>query len=250
MSQQNHAAPRLGEANTHVHPDFSLIPAARFLFTSQLRELYERVKQSEEGTIWERLLREMKINLEVDPADLARVPSSGPVVVVANHPFGILDGVILAAMLLRVRTDVRVLANLVLSVVPELQTHCIYVDPFNREGSKESNSRGLKQAVGHLRKGGMLVTFPAGEVSHWQFRHGEICDPDWSETTSRLVRITHAAALPVLFMGGNSVPFHLLGMMHPILRTARLPHEFFNKAGKTIAMRIGSPVSADKICSE
>ena len=249
MSHQSDAAPRPGAANAHVHPDFSSIPAARFLFTSQLRELYERVKQSQEGTIWDRLVRELKINLEVDAADLARVPATGPVVVVANHPFGILDGVILTAMLLRVRTDVKVLANFVLSVVPELQANCIYVDPFNSEGSKESNSRGLKQAVAHLRKGGMLVTFPAGQVSHWQFRHGEICDPDWSEMTSRLVRITHAVALPVLFVGSNSVPFHLLGMMHPILRTARLPHEFFNKTGKTIAVRIGNPVPVEKICS-
>src|SRR5262249_46310270 len=107
MSHQNDAAPHLGVAKAHVHADFSSIQAARFLFTSQLPELYERGKQSQEGTIWVRLLREMKINFEVDPADLARVPATGPVVVVANHPFGILDGVILTAMLLRVRTDVR-----------------------------------------------------------------------------------------------------------------------------------------------
>jgi putative hemolysin len=230
------------------HLDFSAVPAARFLFTTELRQLYERIRHEGEGSIWDRLLVEMRITLELSPEDLARVPRSGPVVVVANHPFGILDGVIIAAMLLRVRPDVKLLANFVLSAVPELQPQCIYVDPFNGKGSKESNSRGLKQAVAHLRKQGLLVLFPAGEVSHWQFQHGEICDPEWSETTSRLIRITQAAALPVLFMGTNSVPFHLLGMVHPMLRTARLPHEFFNKTGKTIAIRIGNPIPAEKLC--
>jgi putative hemolysin len=252
MSQQSDAVHAPGAAGAHDSRDFSSTPAARLLFTRQLRQLYARVKQSAEGTkgtIWDRLLDEMKVSLDVEPADLARVPATGPVVVVANHPFGILDGVILTAVLLRVRPDVKVLANFILSAVPELRPHCIYVDPFNGKGAKENNSRGLKQAVAHLRNQGMLVVFPAGEVSHWQFRHGEICDPEWSETTSRLIRITRAAALPVLFVGSNSVPFHLLGMVHPILRTARLPHEFFNKTGKTIAVRIGNPVAAGKISS-
>lgn len=249
MSHQKDAVRSLGSAQLPPgHLDFSAIPAARFLFTNQLRQLYQRVKESGEGSIWDRLLAEMRINIELSPEDLARVPRSGPVVVVANHPFGILDGIIIAAMLLRVRPDVKLLANFVLSAVPELQDHCIYVDPFNSKGSKQSNSRGLKQAVAHLRKQGVLVVFPAGEVSHWQFRHGEICDPEWTESTSRLIRITQATTLPVLFMGSNSVPFHLLGMVHPLLRTVRLPHEFFNKTGQTIAVRIGNPVPAEKIC--
>src|SRR5690242_19017104 len=101
------------------HLDFSAIPAARFLFTNQLRELYQRVKAAGEGSIWDRLLAEMRINPELSPEDLARVPRSGPVVVVANHPFGILDGVIIVAILLRLRPDVKLLANFVLSAVPE-----------------------------------------------------------------------------------------------------------------------------------
>src|SRR5690349_1080861 len=129
MSQQRDVVHAPAAAGSHDLLDLSSSPAARLLFTRQLRQLYATVKQSVDGTIWDRLLDEMKVTLDVESADLARVPATGPVVVVANHPFGILDGVILTAILLRVRPDVKVLANFVLSAVPELQAHCIYVDP-------------------------------------------------------------------------------------------------------------------------
>ncbi|HEV2987451.1 MAG TPA: lysophospholipid acyltransferase family protein [Candidatus Angelobacter sp.] len=219
----------------------------RAFFENQLHDLYTKVKQKESGHILENLLDELQVKINVAPEDLVRIPKTGPVVVVCNHPFGILDGAMIRALLAKVRQDVKILANYLLAAMPELAPDCIFVDPFNSKSSPETNRKGLKQAITHLRNGGLLVIFPAGEVSHWQFRYAQVVDPKWNETTARLIRITQAITVPVLCTGRNSVPFQLLGLVHPMLRTTRLPNELLNKTGKQIEVRIGSPIPAEKI---
>jgi putative hemolysin len=138
--------------------------AAKFAPIGRVRGLYRRVQQSPEGFQLENLLAEMRVRLRLDPADQARIPASGPVVVVANHPYGMLDGAILTVLLKRVRPDVKVLTNFLLADVPELSDHCIFVDPFHTDRSIEANRRALRQSLDWLRQGGMLAIFPAGEV--------------------------------------------------------------------------------------
>src|SRR5215472_12344415 len=183
----------------------------------------------------------------VQGEDLARVPRTGPALVVANHPFGILDGAALGAILLRVRPDTRILTNSLVAAVDELERHCIQIDPFERPGARSTNILGLRKAIAHLRGGGVLAVFPSGEVSHWQFRQSEVTDPEWNTTAARLARLSGAPVVPALFVGRNSLPFHLLGLIHPRLRTIQLSREFLKKAGKEIELRIGTPVPPQKI---
>jgi len=211
-----------------------------------LRHVYARVR-GEGSCILERLLREMNIRVRVAPEDLARVPSTGPALVVANHPFGILDGAALGATLLRVRPDTKILTNSLVAAVHELEQHCIQIDLLRRRGSHGTNMLGLRRAVMHLRSGGILAVFPSGEVSHWHFRKSEVTDPEWSTTAARLARLASAPVVPVLFGGRNSLPFQLLGCIHPRLRTIQLSREFLKKAGKEIELRIGTPVTAQKL---
>jgi putative hemolysin len=221
--------------------------AEKLLPIEKVRQLYRRASQYSEGFRLENLLAEMRVELRVDPADAARIPPSGPVVVVANHPFGVLDGAVLTVLLTRVRADVKVMTNFLLGDVPELQNHCIFVDPFHTDRSIDSNRRALKEAVAWLQQGGMLAIFPAGEVSHLQFPHAQIADPAWNDTGVRLIRRTGASALPIYFCGRNSVGFQILGMIHPRLRTAFLLNEFLQQEGKTVEVRVGSEVPADCI---
>jgi len=102
----------------------------------------------------------------VAAADLACVPVSGPLVVVSNHPFGILDGTILGALMGSLRPDVKIMTNSLLAGIPELHECCFFVDPFGRRSSVRANQRALRRAAFWLRQGGSLVIFPAGEVSH------------------------------------------------------------------------------------
>jgi putative hemolysin len=211
------------------------------------RDLYRRVQSAQSGFHLEGLLEEMRITLRVDPVDQARIPASGPVVVVANHPYGVLDGALLTVLLTRVRSDVKILANFLLSDVPELQRHCIFVDPFQTDHSVDSNRRALREALAWVRQGGALAIFPAGEVSTWQMPAAQIVDPAWNDTAVRLIRHTEATALPVYFCGHNSVGFQLLGMIHPKLRSAFLLQEFLQQEGKSVEVRVGSPVPAETI---
>lgn len=223
--------------------------AGKLAPVGKVRNLYRRVQQSAEGFRLQSLLSEMRIDLRFDPSDQSRIPVSGPVVVVANHPYGVLDGAVLTVLLTRVRPDVKVLTNFLLSDIPELQRHCIFVDPFETDRSIEANRRALREALAWLQRGGLLAIFPSGEVSQWQMPAAQIADPEWNDTAVRLIRKTGATALPVYFCGHNGVGFQLLGMIHPKLRTAFLLQEFLNQEGKTVEVRVGSPVAVETIIS-
>jgi putative hemolysin len=221
--------------------------AGRFAPVGRVRDLYRRVQGTPEGFHLENLLAEMRVELRVATDDQARIPRSGPVVVVANHPYGVLDGAILALLLTRARPDVKVLTNFLLAEIPELQQHCIFVDPFQTDRSVELNRRAMREALSWLRQGGMLAMFPAGEVSHWQMPARQIADPEWNNAAVRWLRMTAATALPVYFCGHNGVGFQLAGMLHPKLRTALLLQEFLQQEGKTVEVRVGSGIPASAV---
>jgi putative hemolysin len=213
----------------------------------EVRDLYSRAQGPSDGFRLENLLAEMRIGIRVAATDQVRIPASGAVLVVANHPYGVLDGAILTVLLTRVRSDVKVLTNSLLGDIAELRKHCIFVDPFHTDRSIDLNRRALREALAWLQKGGMLAMFPAGEVSHWQMPTAQIADPEWNETAVRLLRRTGAAALPVYFCGHNSVGFQLMGMLHPKLRTAFLLQEFLRQKDKTVEVRVGSAIPPDSL---
>ncbi|HEX4135654.1 MAG TPA: GNAT family N-acyltransferase [Bryobacteraceae bacterium] len=221
-----------------------------FLQIDRLEDLYTRA-QAEHGFV-RRLLDDLQVQVNVRDSDFDKIPRTGPVVAVANHPFGILDDVMLADLLTRARPDVRILTNQLLSDLPELARICIFIDPFEHTVSEQRETRianggTLKQAIKHLRGGGMLLIFPAGEVSHFDLKKRAICDPEWNTTAARLIRVTRAKALPILIRGANGIPFQMLGMVHPKLRTAALPVEMLNKRGKSVEIRIGGEIALSRI---
>lgn len=221
--------------------------AGKLAPVDKVRDLYRRVQQSPQGFRLENLLAEMRVELKVRSADQGRIPATGSVVVVANHPYGVLDGALLTVLLTRVRPDLKVLTNLLLGDIPELQQSCIFVDPFQTDRSIESNRKAIREALSWLEGGGMLAIFPGGEVSQFHMPAAHITDPEWNDTAVRLIRRTGATALPVYFCGHNGVGFQLLGMIHPKLRTAFLLQEFLKQEGKTVEIRVGSPVPANAI---
>ncbi|MGD0468477.1 MAG: GNAT family N-acyltransferase [Terriglobales bacterium] len=223
--------------------------AGKFIPLEQARELYQRVRTAPQGFRLEALLAEMKVKLDVQPADLERIPIKGPLVAVANHPFGVLDGAVLAVLLSRVRPDVKILTNSLLQGIPELHRHCIFVDPFHAPSSADKNVKPMKQAIGWLRQGGALAVFPAGEVSQWNVREAQVTDPAWNTVAARLVRKTGASALPVYFCGRNSVTFQLLGLINPRLRTLFLLQEFLQQREKDVQVRIGGAIPSELIAN-
>jgi len=220
--------------------------AGKFGPVGKVRDLYRRVQRAPQGFLLENLLAEMRIDLRVHSADCARISASGPVVVVANNPHGVLDGALLTVLLNRVRTDFKLLTNFPLGDVPELRRNCIFVDPYT-DRSAASNRKALHEALAWLEQGGMLAIFPAADVSQSQIPAPRVANPPWSDVAARLIRRTGATALPVYFCGRNGVGFHFLGMVHPKLRAAFLLQEFLKQEGKTVEVRVGSAVPADTI---
>ena len=160
-----------------------------------------------------------------------------------------MDGILLAALLTSIRDDVKIFANYFLGAISELRSLFILVDPFGTHHSVKKNRIALKESLHWVEDGGLLMVFPAGEVSHFSWRSRKITDPEWSPVVSRLVRITKASVLPVYFSGRNSNLFHMAGLVHPRLRTVLLPREMAGKAGAHIRVKIGRVIPFAKLAA-
>lgn len=189
--------------------------------------------------------------LGIQPAaamsELDHIPAEGGAVLVANHPHGAVDGLMLAALLRQVRPDVRFLANSVLSRVDELSSLFIGVDPFGGPGAELRNRAPLRDAIRWVQDGGLLVVFPAGEVSHLQLKSATVADPAWHSAVARIISRTGVPVIPAFIPGRNSLAFQLGGLLHPRLRTLMLPRELLNKAGRRMTVRFGTAIQAKRL---
>ena len=192
-------------------------------------------------------LKTLGITLSVDERQLAAIPRSGPVVMVSNHPFGAIEGIAMIALIEGIRADVKVIANGVLRIFPDLAKKCIFVNPFTSKEAQRENVSAVRAAYDWVAQGGLLVVFPAGEVSHFFLRHRRVTDPVWRDTAARIALRAAASVVPLYFCGTNSLRFHIAGLFHPRLRTALLPSELFNKRNRTLHLEIGTPIPYRKI---
>jgi putative hemolysin len=229
---------------------YSLIqtPFERMLAIDRINEYYQNACRVERDVnFFQKCLEGMRIQYRVSPEDLERIPTSGPVLAVANHPFGAVDGVVLGSLLLQVRPDVKVLGNYLLGAITELCPWLILVDPFGAEDSAKKNLRSMKETLNYLKEGGMVATFPAGEVSSFQWRNRQVADPQWNVNTARFIHKSQASVLPIFFEGRNTALFQMAGMIHPRLRTLLLPREMARREETVISVRIGSPIPYRKL---
>jgi putative hemolysin len=219
----------------------------RLLALPALAEVYRDLPQ-DGRPFWDRALAALDVRYAVvgEPAD---IPVAGPLVVVANHPYGGLDGLVLGSLLCRVRPDVRLLGNSILGRIPEVRRASFLVDPFGRASSTNANAAAMKGALRWVRDGGALAVFPAGEVAHARACDGRLLDQPWSDAIARLAAIAGAAVLPVYFDGGNSRLFSAVGRLHPRLRTALLVRELLEQRHLTLTVRVGRPIPAARLKS-
>ncbi|PJC85861.1 hemolysin [Vibrio sp. HA2012] len=188
------------------------------------------------------------IDYQVVRGSLRSVPETGATVIVANHPLGCVEGVILAEMLLSVRQDIQILANQYLKTVPELDELFIGVDVFDGQHAHKANIKALRAANKHLADGGLLLMFPAGEVSRLvDRREKKLEDREWSRSVSSLIRKNKAVTIPMFINGHNSQRFYMAGKIHPLLRTLMLGRELLNKKQETIAIAIGDAIKYKEV---
>lgn len=231
-------------------------PLKKILRLSTLNSMYARANAapppagcapSEGPDFLARALDELGVGHELAHGELKNVPQEGPLVVVSNHPFGVVEGLVLARLLLGVRPDVKILANHLLAAIPEMRPLLIELDPFGGEGARARNMAGLRASLAWLRDGGVLVAFPAGEVSSLALTKRMVADPPWQRGVAAIIRKSVAPVLPVFCHGRNSALFQAAGLVHPRLRTLLLPHENLGQCGHTLSLSLGAAVPAERL---
>lgn len=192
-------------------------------------------------------MKTFRISTDILPEEVEYIPREGPFIIVSNHPFGGWDGIVLYNTVAAVRPDFRILTNFILSLIPNLRDSFLAVNPFSDRKQLRSSLPGLKAAMETIERGGCVGIFPAGEVSTYYRGNKFPADKEWTHTVMKLVTTCRVPVLPVYFDGSNSRLFHLLGRIHPMLRTLRLPRELLRRSGGTVTMRIGRIIPAGEI---
>lgn len=193
---------------------------------------------------FDRLLARLDIDVRCSDSDLARIPQTGPAILVANHPHGFLDGLVLGSVLARRRPDFRFMANGAIALFQGIEQFIIPVDVFG--GSVQLNAAAARQALRWLRKGGLLVVFPAGEVSAIGGLPPFVKDREWSEAVVRIAAAAEAKLIRAFISGQNSIAFHIAGLAHSSFRTALLGRELLNKRGQAVDVILGKPLQPER----
>lgn len=217
--------------------------AGRVLGFDKLQEIYDQVAAaSEPRQFIGDILRVLGVSTSIEAECQNKIPKKGPVVLVANHPFGALEGLVLAYHLLGVRDDVKIMANYLLGRIPQLRDLFVFVDPFDTSKAVENNVGPLRESIRWVDDGGLLAAFPAGEVAHLKMRKRRVVEPEWSRAVARVADKVKANVVTIHFQGRNSNLFQMAGLIHPLLRTALLPREILKKAGQDVVPSVGGPI--------
>ncbi|QHJ11761.1 hypothetical protein FX988_01997 [Paraglaciecola mesophila] len=188
------------------------------------------------------LLAALNVTIKGADALQQKVPHEGPLVIASNHPFGGIEGVILAYIIGQIRTDLKVLANQGLQLFSELNDYFIFTNPLSERDPK--NGPSLRASLRHVKQGGALLIFPAGRVSYYQADKKRISEHQWNRIVANLVTRTQANYLPVFVSGQNSPLFYRLGRIYYRLRMLMLPRELLNKQDTCITITAGSSIPA------
>lgn len=207
--------------------------AARILMTvlriNKINKLYEDINHLRGIEFLDALIGRLQIEFEVNQEELKKIPKEGAFITVSNHPYGGIDGMLLVKILEPYRPDLKVMSNFILNKFEPVSDYMLPVNPFERRKGAKSSLGGVKAALEQLNKGGVLGIFPAGEVSSYNEDNYGISDREWQYPAMRMIKKAKVPVVPIYFQGSNSRLFHLLGLIHPSLRTVRLPAEVFNK---------------------
>jgi putative hemolysin len=209
----------------------------------ELKRLYNVYQTELRGSVdfWEAAMRLMRLSMDYDPNKLEALPRSGALVIVANHPFGLIDGLLIAHLANRVRPDFKVLTNSRLYPPDvELRNYILPIDFDPTPTAQETTRKSRAVARAHLKGGGCIIVFPGGGVATTPSLFAKkAVDFEWKHFTARLVHEANAPVVPIFFPGQNSRMFQIASHLGVTTRMAYLLHEVANKIGGSFSARIG-----------
>lgn len=195
-------------------------------------------------TFWEAACRKLELELDYDEELLKKAPGKGPLIMVANHPYGVLDGLILCHLISKIRPDFKVLTNSVLTRSPEVKDHLLPIDFTGTPDALKTNLTSRKIARETLRNGGAIAAFPAGGVSNITRLTDKVAkDVEWQPFIGQLIRQNKATVLPVYFHGQNSRLFQIASLSSLTLRLSLFFRELVRQMNTRIRVEIGHPIA-------
>ncbi len=211
-----------------------------------LKRLYlenQRIRSSNDS-FFDNAVRMLNLDVKFDRESLQNIPAKGAVVIVANHPYGVLDGIVIAWLVERMRKDFLILTNAVLLRAPEIQDHVLAVDFAPTAVATATNLASRAKARAHLDQGGAIVVFPAGGISTAPDKLGRkpAVDATWGTFTANLIQRCKAPVVPIWFSGQNSRLFQIASHMSMSLRLSLVFHEVRSRVGTMLPVVIGAPI--------
>ncbi|MDJ1008884.1 MAG: lysophospholipid acyltransferase family protein [Paracoccaceae bacterium] len=252
VSEQPYDRRRLSYANTFTNPVSRGTIQTMELLTGKFRLLRLIRKFEARGVphgqeFWAQALDIMGIALKTPEDQIARIPAEGPLVIVANHPHGLVDGMVLAELIGRRRTDYKILTRSLLTGVAEIEDFMIPV-PFPHEhDALGKNLEMRKRAMAHLAGGGCVVLFPSGVVASSERMWGPAVEAEWNPFTAKMIFRSGATVVPVRFPGQNSRAYQIANRVSPTLRQGLLLHEVCHALNRPQRPIVRQPITPGEI---
>jgi putative hemolysin len=197
---------------------------------------------------WRAALDTMGIPLRTPEAQIANIPAEGPTVVVANHPHGLVDGMLLADLIGRRRSDYKILTRALLTGIDEVAASYMIPVPFPHDPDAQRKSVEMRaSAMAHLREGGLITVFPSGVVASSDTLFGPVIEREWNVFTAQMIRRSGAQVVPIRFSGSNSRLYQIANRLSPTLRQGLLLHEVVRSCNHPQAPVVGAPIPADRM---
>lgn len=193
---------------------------------------------------WPAAIAHMGIRIDTPPEEIARIPATGPLVVVANHPSGVVDGMVMAEMINRVRPDFKILTRSLLTGIPEVEQFMIPVPFPHEDNARELGLQMRADTMAHLKAGGAIILFPAGKVAHSETFFGPAIEAEWNLFTHKMVAKSGATILPIRFTGQNSRVYLMANLVSATLRQGLLLYEIKRGLNKPQRPHVGAPIPA------
>ena len=211
-----------------------------FLGIERINQIYNENSSYSGLAFVDSILKHLNIKYIIIDDFKSSIPSTGPFIIIANHPLGGIDGLLLLKLVCEIRPDFKVQGNFLLQQIEPIKDYILPINPFESFKSAQSSYKGVRRGYQHLKEGKGLGIFPAGEVS--SFINFKITDREWQKSSIRFIQKAGVPVIPVYFHGQNSSFFYFLGQIHPLLRTAKLPSEMLKSGNQIIRIRVNNPI--------
>ena len=236
-------------ANTFDSPMTAFTIRAIEWFTGKLTILkmiraFEKRGAPSGQPFWRAALDTMGIPLLTPQEEIDQIPLEGPVVVVANHPHGLVDGMILADLIGRRRTDYKILTRALLTGIDEVAASYMISVPFPHEPDAQRKSVDMRaKAMAHLKEGGVVSVFPSGVVASSDTLFGPVIEREWNVFTAQMIRRSGAKVVPIFFPGANSRTYQMANRISATLRQSLLLNEVVKGCNRPQKPVVGAPIS-------